>query len=46
MVTLQWLKPQLVAQVSFTEMDELRLLRHAKFFGLRRTKDAREVVKE
>ena len=41
-----WLKPELVAEVAFTEMSETGLLRHASFKGLREDKDAREVRAE
>ena len=46
MSKLQWLRPQLVAQVSFTEWTSYGLLRHATFLGLRDDKDPQEVVKE
>jgi bifunctional non-homologous end joining protein LigD len=46
METLQWLKPGLVAQVSFTEWTSYGLLRHARFLGLRSDKDPREVPRE
>jgi ATP-dependent DNA ligase len=41
-----WLKPELVAQIEFTEWTPDRHLRHAKFVGLREDKEAREVVRE
>jgi len=41
-----WLKPQLVAQVEFTEWTPDGHLRHSKFVGLRDDKDPRWVVKE
>src|ERR1041385_6347059 len=41
-----WLKPKLVAQVSFTEWTNYGLLRHATFEGLRDDKQPREVVRE
>lgn len=43
---LCWLKPKLVAQVSFTEWTNYGLLRHATFEGLRDDKRPREVVRE
>jgi bifunctional non-homologous end joining protein LigD len=43
---VQWLKPKLVAQVSFTEWTNYGLLRHATFEGLREDKSPREVVRE
>jgi bifunctional non-homologous end joining protein LigD len=46
MKELCWLKPKLVAQVSFTEWTNYGLLRHATFRGLREDKDAREVIRE
>jgi bifunctional non-homologous end joining protein LigD len=46
MKELCWLRPKLVAQVSFTEWTNYRLLRHATFLGLRHDKDAREVIRE
>jgi DNA ligase D-like protein (predicted ligase) len=41
-----WLKPELVAQVEFTEWTPDGHLRHSKFVGLREDKGAREVVRE
>jgi len=41
-----WLKPQLVAQIEFTEWTPDSHLRHSKFVGLREDKEAREVVRE
>ncbi|HEX2244512.1 MAG TPA: non-homologous end-joining DNA ligase [Gammaproteobacteria bacterium] len=41
-----WLKPQLVAQVEFTEWTPDGHLRHSNFIGLRDDKDPREVVRE
>ena len=38
-----WLKPELVAEVAYTEMSGTGLLRHASFKGLREDKDAGEV---
>jgi bifunctional non-homologous end joining protein LigD len=46
MKELCWLKPQLVAQIAFTEWTDYGLLRHATFHGLREDKAAREVVRE
>ena len=46
MKKLCWLKPKLVAQISFTEWTDYGLLRHATFRGLRDDKEAREVVRE
>jgi ATP-dependent DNA ligase len=41
-----WLKPELVAQIEFTEWTPDGHLRHSKFVGLREDKEAREVVRE
>ena len=41
-----WLKPELVAQIEFTEWTPDGHLRHSKFVGLRDDKEAREVVRE
>ena len=46
MKELCWLKPQLVAQVSFTEWTNYALLRHATFEGLRDDKEPRAIVRE
>jgi bifunctional non-homologous end joining protein LigD len=43
---LCWLKPKLVAQVSFTEWTNYGLLRHATFEGLRDDKAPRAIVRE
>ena len=41
-----WLKPELVAQIEFTEWTPDGHLRHSKFIGLREDKEAGEVVRE
>jgi ATP-dependent DNA ligase len=41
-----WLKPELVAQIEFTEWTPDGHLRHSKFVGLREDKEAREVVRD
>jgi ATP-dependent DNA ligase len=46
MKQLCWLKPKLVAEVSFTEWTNYGLLRHATFHGLREDKEAQEVIRE
>jgi bifunctional non-homologous end joining protein LigD len=46
MSTLQWVKPQLVAQIRFVEWTAEGRLRHAKFLGLRHDKPAQQVVRE
>jgi len=43
---IHWVKPELVAQVGFTEWTSHGKLRHPRFLGLRRDKPAREVVRE
>ena len=42
----KWLKPELVAQVEFTEWTTADHLRHSKFVALRDDKNAEDVVKE
>ena len=44
--TATWLKPELVCEVSFTEMTTDGIMRHPSFEGLRTDKNAREVVEE
>lgn len=46
MKELCWLRPELVAQISFTEWTSYGLLRHATFEGLRDDKEPRAVVRE
>jgi ATP-dependent DNA ligase len=41
-----WLKPELIAQIEFTEWTLDNHLRHSKFVGLREDKEAGEVVRE
>ena len=41
-----WVRPELVAQIGFTEWTRDGMLRHPRFQGLRTDKDAREVVRE
>jgi DNA ligase D-like protein (predicted ligase) len=41
-----WLKPELVAQIEFTEWTPDGHLRHSKFVGMREDKEARGVVRE
>jgi ATP-dependent DNA ligase len=41
-----WLKPELVAQIEFTEWTPDGHVRHSKFVGLRDDKNARQVVRE
>ena len=43
---VQWVKPELVAQVRFVECTADSRLRQAKFLGLRSDKNAREVRRE
>ena len=42
----QWLKPELVAQVEFTEWTPDGYLRHSSFIGLRDDKEPREITRE
>ncbi len=41
-----WVRPDLVAQLGFTEWTSAGRLRHPRFLGLREDKPAREVVRE
>ena len=41
-----WVRPELVAQVAFSEWTADGRLRHPRFLGLRDDKPAREVVRE
>ena len=41
-----WVKPELVAEIGFTECTRHGRLRHPRFLGLRFDKSAREVVRE
>ncbi len=43
---VHWVRPQLVAEVAFTEWTADGKLRHPRFEGLRRDKPARDVVRE
>jgi bifunctional non-homologous end joining protein LigD len=43
---VHWVKPELVAQIGFTEWTGDGQLRHPRFLGLRRDKPPREVVRE
>ena len=43
---IHWVKPELVAQVGFSEWTQYGMLRHPRFLGLRRDKPARDVVRE
>jgi bifunctional non-homologous end joining protein LigD len=42
----RWLKPQLVAQIEFTEWAPDGHLRHASFAGLRNDKEPWKIVRE
>ena len=41
-----WVKPQLLAQVKFSELTETGIMRHPVFLGLREDKPAKKVVAE
>lgn len=41
-----WLRPQLVAEVKFTEWTDRGEMRHPVFLGLRRDKEATDVIRE
>jgi len=41
-----WIKPNLVAEIAFTEWTDEGLLRHPSFLGLREDKSEKEVVRE
>jgi DNA ligase D-like protein (predicted ligase) len=43
---VHWVKPELIAQVGFTEWTAYRRLRHPRFLGLRRDKIPEEVKRE
>ena len=43
---MQWVKPELVAQIRFVEWTAEGRLRHAAFLGLRSDKSARDVRRE
>lgn len=44
--TATWLKPQLICEVSYTEMTSDGVMRHPSFEGMRDDKNAKEVVLE
>jgi bifunctional non-homologous end joining protein LigD len=44
--TVHWVRPEIVAQIGFTEWTQHGRLRHPRFIGVRRDKDPEEVVKE
>jgi bifunctional non-homologous end joining protein LigD len=43
---VHWVKPQYVAEIGFTEWTNINKLRHPRYLGLRRDKDAKKVVRE
>jgi bifunctional non-homologous end joining protein LigD len=43
---VQWVEPDLVGQIGFSEWTGDGRLRHPRFLGLRRDKPARDVVRE
>jgi bifunctional non-homologous end joining protein LigD len=46
MDTIVWLKPNIVAEIAFSEWTRDHHLRHAAFVGLRSDKEPRTVVRE
>jgi bifunctional non-homologous end joining protein LigD len=46
MAALQWVRPTLVAEISFAEWTRDGSLRHGAFLVLRDDKDPREVIRE
>jgi ATP-dependent DNA ligase len=46
MAALRWVKPKIVAEVSFVEWTRDGLLRHPEFIGVRDDKEPREVLRE
>ena len=46
MATLRWVKPKLVAEISFTEWTRDLQLRHSAFVGLREDKQTMTVTKD
>lgn len=43
---IQWIEPNLVGEVGFTEWTDKNKLRHPRFLGLRKDKDPKDVHKE
>lgn len=43
---VHWVKPELVAEIGFTEWTQDNRLRHPRYLGLRHDKFAKEVIKE
>lgn len=43
---IHWIKPQLVCEVGFTEWTRDNKLRHPRYLGLRRDKEAKQVTQE
>lgn len=43
---VHWVRPELVAEVAFTEWTRAGQLRHPRYLGLRRDKDVADVVRE
>lgn len=43
---VHWVKPEMVAEIGFTEWTSTKKLRHPRYFGLRRDKNPKEVIKE
>jgi len=43
---VHWVRPELVAQIAFTEWTTAGQLRHPRYLGLRTDKSAEDVVRE
>ncbi len=43
---VHWIRPELVAEIGFTEWTNDHKLRHPRYLGLRQDKSAREVIRE
>lgn len=43
---VHWIKPEMIAEIGFTEWTSTNKLRHPRYLGLRRDKDPKEVKKE
>jgi ATP-dependent DNA ligase len=43
---VHWIRPELVGEVGFSEWTSAGQLRHPRYQGLRRDKEARDVIRE